>query len=377
MLIVLSDDGAGMNIRAIRDKAIAGGFIDPRQSLSDQEAMQLTLEPGFSTATEITAAAGRGVGMDVVVTEIKKLGGTLHIESMAGRGTAFTIRLPFTLAVSQALIVRSGEELYALPLSTIEVVVRVPREEVERHLAEGTPTFEVGGQRYRFQYLGSFIGGAPAALPERDQSVSVLLIRAGDRSTAVVADEVIGHREIVVKNPGPQVSAIRGIAGATVLGDGRVVIILDLPTLVRSEARMRTPPELLGDRIDRRAFVLVVDDSITVRRVTQRVLERNGMRVATAKDGLQALQLVDAQRPDAILLDIEMPRMDGYEVATQLRGNPDWRDIPVVMITSRSGDKHRARAIELGVTAYLTKPYQEQELLDALEPFVRRAPEMF
>jgi chemosensory pili system protein ChpA (sensor histidine kinase/response regulator) len=187
-----------------------------------------------------------------------------------------------------------------------------------------------------------------------------------------VTDELVGSREIVVKNVGPQVSGIRGIAGATILGDGRIVIILDMGSLVRADWRLRPPAPTVRERSDRRTFALVVDDSITVRRVTQRLLERNGMRVMTAKDGVDALSLMQEHVPDIILLDIEMPRMDGYEVAAQVRGDPRLKDVPIVMITSRVGEKHRARAIELGVNDYLGKPYQENQLLDAIEPLVSR-----
>ncbi len=370
VVIVVKDDGAGLNLKAIREKAVALGLLDPRQPMSDQEAMQLILEPGFSTASAVTQAAGRGVGMDVVATEIKRLGGALQMESVTGQGTTFTVRLPFTLAVSQALIVRTGDEFYALPLPTVESVVRLPKADVQRQLAEAAPSFEYGGQKYRFQFLGSFVGGLPAQLPETDVPVPVVLIRAGDSSTALVADELVGSREIVVKSVGPQVAAIRGIAGATILGDGRIVIILDMATLVRADWRLRGHVDVTRDRVDRRTFVLVVDDSITVRRVTQRLLERNGMRVMTAKDGVDALTMLEEHVPDVILLDIEMPRMDGYEVAAHVRGSARLRDVPIVMITSRVGEKHRARAIELGVNDYLGKPYQENQLLDAIEPLV-------
>jgi chemosensory pili system protein ChpA (sensor histidine kinase/response regulator) len=370
VVIVVQDDGSGMNLRAIRDKATALGLIEPRQTLSDQEAMQLILEPGFSTASSVTQAAGRGVGMDVVATEIKRLGGALQMDTTSGQGTKFTIRLPFTLAVSQALIVRTGDEFYALPLPTVESVVRLPRSEVQRHLAEGAPSFDYGGQRYRFQHLGSFIGGQPAQLPDNEVPVPVILIRAGDSSTALVTDELVGSREIVVKTVGPQISGIRGIGGATILGDGRIVIILDMGTLVRADWRARPASEAARERSDRRTFALVVDDSITVRRVTQRLLERNGMRVMTAKDGVDALSILEEHLPDVILLDIEMPRMDGYEVAAHVRGDARLKDVPIVMITSRVGEKHRARAIELGVNDYLGKPYQENQLLDAIEPLV-------
>jgi chemosensory pili system protein ChpA (sensor histidine kinase/response regulator) len=372
VVIIVADDGAGINVKLIREKAIALGLADPQAKLTDEEAMQLILEPGFSTAGHLTQAAGRGVGMDVVATEVKKLGGGLFIESTLGKGSRFTIRLPFTLAISQALIVSVAEEVYALPLATVEGVVRLPRNIVARHLGKDAPPFEYGGQRYRFQQLGSFVGLGPTRLPDGDVSMAVVLIRAGEHSTALVTDELVGSREIVVKSLGPQISAIRGIAGATILGDGRIVVILDMGSLVRSEWRARqadTPPL---DQRDRRVFALVVDDSITVRRVTQRLLERNGMRVMTAKDGVEAVSQLQENLPDIILLDIEMPRMDGYEVAAHVRNDPRLKDIPIVMITSRVSEKHRARAIELGVDDYLGKPYQENQLLDAIEPLVNR-----
>ncbi|HET9444692.1 MAG TPA: response regulator, partial [Steroidobacteraceae bacterium] len=369
MVIVLEDDGRGIDVSAVRARARERGLLQAGRVLSDEEALQLILEPGFSTASAITQHAGRGVGMDVVVNEIKKLGGALFTESQPGLGVKFTIRLPFTLAITQALIVRAGEEQYALPLPSVEGVARVPRSEVQKHLAEDSPTFTYGKQVYRFQHLGAFIGGGASVLPEADVSMPVILIRAGEHSTAVVTDELVGSREMVVKSVGPQIAGIRGIAGATILGDGRIVIILDLGALVRSEWRGRK--QLVeGPQEDRRIFALVVDDSITVRRVTQRLLERHGMKVMTAKDGVDALSILQDHLPDIILLDIEMPRMDGYELAAQVRADARLADIPIVMITSRVGEKHRARAIELGVNDYLGKPYQENQLLDAIDPLV-------
>jgi chemosensory pili system protein ChpA (sensor histidine kinase/response regulator) len=371
MVITIADDGAGLDLRAIRERARARGLVAPGAVLTDGQAMQLVLEPGFSTATTLTADAGRGVGMDVVATAVKKLGGSLHMESVAGRGARFTLRLPFTLAISQALIVRTADELYALPLPTVEAVVRLTRSEVARYLVGTVASYEYGGQFYRFEHLGRFIGAPLAQLPEQDNAVPVVLVRSGENSTALVIDELLGNREVVVKAVGPQVASIEGIAGATILGDGRVVLILDMPTLVRRGARVRDT-EAVQERVDRRAFALVVDDSITVRRVTQRLLERHGMRVATARDGVDALTILQDHVPDIVLLDIEMPRMDGYELATQIRADARLRDVPIVMITSRVGDKHRAKAIEIGVDDYLGKPYQESQLLDAIEPLLAR-----
>ena len=197
-----------------------------------------------------------------------------------------------------------------------------------------------------------------------------MLVRAGDHSTALVIEELIGSREVVVKPVGPQIASIRGISGATILGDGRIVIILDIGALVRGEWRGRPTWSVPREKSDRRVVALVVDDSITVRRVTQRLLERNGMRVLTARDGMDALEVMKEAVPDVILLDIEMPRMDGYEVAAQVRASPRLGHVPIIMITSRTGEKHRARAIELGVDDYLGKPYQESQLLDAIAPLV-------
>jgi chemosensory pili system protein ChpA (sensor histidine kinase/response regulator) len=374
VMVRLTDDGGGMNLKAIRDKALALGMIGAGQTLSDEDAMQLVLEPGFSTAGAITQQAGRGVGMDVVATEIKRLGGALHMETKVGEGTVFTIRLPLTLAISHALVVRTDEEYYALPLPTVEGVLRLSKAEVQAHLGKDASAFDYGGQKYRFQHLATFVGANVSELPGQDITIPVVLVRAGEHSTGLVADELVGSREIVVKSVGPQISSIRGISGATILGDGRIVIILDIGALVRAEWRTRAqaPAPVPRDRGDRRTFALVVDDSITVRRVTQRLLERNGMRVITARDGMDAVALLQDNVPDVILLDIEMPRMDGYEVAAHVRNDPRLKDVPIIMVTSRVGEKHRARAIELGVDDYLGKPYQEAQLLDAIAPLVER-----
>jgi chemosensory pili system protein ChpA (sensor histidine kinase/response regulator) len=372
VVVEVSDDGAGMNLKAIRDKGISVGLVRADQQLSDEDIMQLVLEPGFSTAGAVSTLSGRGVGMDVVASEIKKLGGALHMETKQGEGSRFTIRLPLTLAISHALILRANDELYALPLPTVEGVVRLSRTEVEAHLGPEAPAFEYGGQKYRFQHLAFYVGREPGPLPDGDVTVPVILVRAGEHSTGLVTDELVGSREIVVKSVGPQIAAIRGISGATILGDGRIVIILDIGALVRTDFRARTEPVMPREKTDTRSVALVVDDSITVRRVTQRLLERNGMRVLTARDGVDAMEMLQEHTPDIILLDIEMPRMDGYEVATQVRADPRLSGIPIIMITSRVGEKHRARAIEIGVDDYLGKPYQEAQLLEAIEPLIAR-----
>ncbi|MEX0975901.1 MAG: Hpt domain-containing protein [Woeseia sp.] len=367
MVIDVADDGAGLDVKAIRRKAYENGLLTPDSKTSDEEIMQLILTPGFSTATQVTQSAGRGVGMDVVANEVKKLGGSLHISSVIGQGTNFTVRLPFTLAITQALIVRTGEEVYALPLPTVEGVARIGRADLESMLNQSDPSYEYGEQTYRFRHLGLYLGGQPAKLPDDDSYVSIILVRAGDYSAAILTDEMLASREIVVKSVGPQLAGIRGISGATILGDGSIVLILDINALVRTGAPMIELKGATPAPVDVRPLALVVDDSITVRRVMERFLLRNGMRVVTAKDGLDAISAVSDAKPDIILLDIEMPRMDGYEFATHVRNDERIADVPIIMITSRVGDKHRARAIEIGVNDYLGKPYQDSQLLESIQ----------
>jgi chemosensory pili system protein ChpA (sensor histidine kinase/response regulator) len=371
VLIEVADDGAGLNLDAIRRKAIEQGLLAEGQSASDEEAIYFILRPGFSTAGELTQAAGRGVGMDVVDNEVKKLGGSMRIETTAGQGTRFIIRLPYTLAVTHALIVNVGEETFALPLPTVEGITRVRREQLLEILTHDEPVLDYGGVSYRVQHLGSLVGSAPSALPEEEGAVSLVLVRAGENSTALLTDTLEGSREIVVKTLGPHIASVPGVSGATILGDGRIVVILDPVTLVRAQpaAAEQAPVERAGKEP---LAALVVDDSITMRRVTQRLLERRGAKVLTARDGLDAITVLQEHAVDVILLDIEMPRMDGYQFATHVRNDARLKDLPIIMITSRSGEKHRAKAIEIGVNDYLSKPYQEGQLIKAIESLVGR-----
>jgi chemosensory pili system protein ChpA (sensor histidine kinase/response regulator) len=367
MVVDIADDGGGLDVEAIRRKAYELDMLKPDAKVSDEEIMSLILTPGFSTASAVTQSAGRGVGMDVVANEVKKLGGSLRISSVTGQGTNFTVRLPFTLAITQALIVRTGDEVYALPLPSVNGVVRIPRAELETLLSQPEPSYEYGEQTYKFRHLGMYLGGQAAQLPENDAFVPVILVRAGEYSAALLTDEMLASREIVVKSVGPQLASIRGISGATILGDGRIVLILDVVALVRTGAPVVELKSAKPAPADDRPVALVVDDSITVRRVTERFLQRNGVRVVTAKDGLDAISVLSDTKPDIIILDIEMPRMDGYEFASHVRNDEQVADVPIIMVTSRVGDKHRAKAIELGVNDYLGKPYQDSQMLAAVE----------
>jgi chemosensory pili system protein ChpA (sensor histidine kinase/response regulator) len=370
LTVEISDDGAGLNFEEIRRKAELMGLVKHDQPLSEDAAAEMILRPGFSTALELTQSAGRGVGMDVVATEVRALGGSLRVESRSGEGARLIIRLPYTRAITQALILRCGSELFALPLPTVEGVARIQADALDKHLGENAVPYHYGDREYRFRHLASLVDGvADAPVEQQDANIPIVLVRAGDQSTALLSDEMLGAREIVVKTLGPQFSSIPGVSGATILGDGRIVVILDAAALIRAKPEIARTYAVVesAESNDERTFVMVVDDSITVRRVTERLLERNGMRVVTAKDGVDAVSLLRDHKPDVMLLDIEMPRMDGYEVAKHVRNDPQLRDIPIIMITSRVGQKHRARAIESGVDDYLGKPYQENQLLAAIE----------
>ena len=293
VIVEVDDDGGGLDLAAIRRKAYEKGLLAENQKITDEQAVELILQPGFSTASELTQAAGRGVGMDVVDNEVKKLGGSMRIETRTGEGTRFLIRLPYTLAITHALIVNVGEETFALPLPTVEGITRLSRDKILKHLTEDEPKLDYGGIVYRIQHLGSLVGAAPSALPEDESAVSLVLIRAGDNSTALLMDSLEGSREIVVKTLGPHIASVPGVTGATILGDGRVIMILDPGTLVRahrpSEAVRAAAPKPAAST---QLTALVVDDSITMRRVTQRLLERRGAKVYTARDGLDAITVL-------------------------------------------------------------------------------------
>ncbi|WP_165857740.1 Hpt domain-containing protein [Marinobacter sp. JSM 1782161] len=375
VVLRMMDDGAGIRTSAVREKAIKQGMLRADEDLSDREILQFILQPGFSTAAQVTQISGRGVGMDVVASEIKQLGGSLDIDSVLGQGTTFTVRLPFTVSVNRALMVSTGEDFYAIPLNTIEGIVRVSTYELEEYYKPDAPLYEYAGQEYRLQYLGSLLHSEHhPKLQGQALPLPVILVRGAEQPMALQVDSLMGSREIVVKSLGPQFTSVRGVSGATILGDGNVVVILDLPAMIRSD--ILSERQRLADleaaqeqarRDDRETLVMVVDDSVTVRKVTSRLLERNGMEVLTAKDGLDAVAQLQDHRPDIILLDIEMPRMDGFEVASFIRHDDNLRDTPICMITSRTGQKHRERALAIGVNEYLGKPFQETQLLETIE----------
>ncbi|KAF1028621.1 MAG: Chemotaxis protein CheA [Pseudomonas sp.] len=367
----MRDDGAGVPLEAVRRKAIKRGLLAPNQDISDRDVLQFILQPGFSTAEKITQISGRGVGMDVVHEEVRQLGGSMVIDSKPGEGVHFRIRLPFTVSVNRALMVQCADDQYAIPLNTIEGLVRVLPNELESYYQLDPPHYEYAGQRYELHYLGELLHTvARPTLLGQSQPAPVLLVQCNERNVAIHVDGMDGTREIVVKGLGPQFAAVQGLSGATILGDGRVVLIIDVLAHIRAlqpaQPKAQMPMAVNEPKKKRPLLVLVVDDSVTVRKVTSRLLERNGMNVLTAKDGIDALAVLEEHTPDLMLLDIEMPRMDGFEVAIQVRNDSRLKRLPIIMITSRTGQKHRDRAMAIGVNDYLGKPYQESVLLDSI-----------
>ncbi|WP_312325777.1 Hpt domain-containing protein [Acinetobacter sp.] len=378
VIVSFSDDGKGIDAEKIREKALSLDLIKADQVIDQEEILQFIFHPGFSTAKAVTQISGRGVGLDVVQSEIKSLGGHVSVSSELGKGTVFTIRVPTTVAVSDALMVKVGDQQYAISLAQIDRIVRIAPTTLESYFNSKDDYFKIDGANYKLRYLSEFVGNQPIPrLNNVGHSLPVLLIKGNSGQTiALLVDQLVGSRaQIVVKPIGQQFANVGVVAGATILGDGQVCLILDGQNVARQiQATQRI--KQLNDQRDgsrnsnARRLVMIVDDSVTVRKVTSRLLERQGYDIVTAKDGVDAIEQLENVRPDLMLLDIEMPRMDGFEVTNLVRHHDIHRDLPIIMITSRTGEKHRERAFSLGVTHYMGKPFQEAELLANIQQLI-------
>mgnify|MGYP001191338584 CR=1 FL=1 len=375
VVLSVADDGGGLDYPRIRERAVELGLLDAGEELPDVALAQFIFWPGFSTAKEVTQVAGRGVGMDVVKSEITSLGGRMELTSAPGAGTTFTITLPLTLAVTQAVMLKAGGTLYAVPSVMIEQVQEQKADQYAESVSRGEVLWK--DNRYPLRSLVTLLGEPDGPAPPRQ--IPVLLLKSGLQRAAVRVDEIVGNSEVVVKTIGPQLARLAGVAGATVLGNGQVVLILNPVNLVHrgpaagEVVSIVTPAPPAPVQTKAAApLVMVVDDSLTVRKITGRMLAREGYEFVAAKDGVDALQQLQDVRPDVILLDVEMPRMDGFEFARNMRADESTRSIPIIMITSRTADKHRNRALELGVNEYMGKPYQEEQLLALIARYTRQ-----
>jgi CheY-like chemotaxis protein/two-component sensor histidine kinase len=469
VIITVRDDGSGVDPASVRASAVARGLVDPQAALSQQDALNLIFQPGLSTSRTIDQESGRGVGLDVVRDAAARLRGTVEVESQHGQGTFFTLRIPVSLQITRAVLVRAGDQTFAVPMNAVEQIGRL--DYYERVRGGGPAAIEVRGVVYPLAHLASYLHGRPGAVDDRS---SILLVNTGRQRMALIVDQIQGRQEVVAKSLGPHLREVRGIAGATVLGNGQVVLILNLAEVLavppaadaiipnipsptgnvprlsasatgpavgtgplnpaavgdgatrgtgaprpgtggpqpfvvaarpgdrkESSGRMAAvklsgapsrlsgaPSRLSGapsriaggtDRLSagptlaaRTGYVLVVDDSPSVRRVVSNMLKANGWEVQTARDGVEALDVVAKDTPAAVLLDIEMPRMDGYELMATLRSQPQYRNLPLVVLTSRAATKHQQRALQLGADAYVVKPYQDEELLRTIDGLVAR-----
>jgi chemosensory pili system protein ChpA (sensor histidine kinase/response regulator) len=362
----ISDDGRGLDYARIRERAIAAGLLTLDAHADEAALAELIFEPGFSTASKVTELSGRGIGMDAVRAAVIALGGHLKVLSEQGVGTRFIFSLPLTLATMQVVLVTAGTREVALPATLVQQMLQLSSSELAQARTAGE--LEWQGRHVPLHRLATLLS-EPMSGQETATRTPVAVLRQLDQYLAIELDAVIGHREVVVKNLGPQLAKVPGIAGATVLGDGSITLIINplpLPDFVAAHASMIAnvnPAEVGAHQAPR---ILVVDDSLTVRRASQRLLERHGYVVALARDGLDALEQLRLSTPAAVLLDIEMPRMDGFELLTALRDDARWRALPVAMITSRTAERHREHAMKLGATAYLGKPFVEEELLGLL-----------
>ncbi len=370
MQVVLEDDGAGIDIDALRALAREKGVLDARAATDEQAAIQLIFHSGLSTAQEVSMLAGRGVGMDVVAEALRQVGGDIQVESHHGAGTRFTLIVPLTQSITQAVVVQAGEEAFALPYSGIEAILRAPRARLLALLEEDEPVFQHDGQALPLVDLAALLELPPVVGEVAGEMSPLLILRLGERRMALRIDALRGSQEVYIKALGPFLAKIPALAGASLLADGGAVLVLDAAELFRLAGQARRAAAQAEIGKPARPLVLVVDDSITIRKVTTRILERYGIEVMSAKDGLEALSWLHDHRPTVVLSDIEMPRMDGFELLALMRNDARLKSIPVVMITSRTGPKHREKAESLGVDAYIGKPYTEEELIHVLQTWI-------
>ncbi len=407
VVITVRDDGTGIDPERVRNAAIMRNLIRPDHALHDSDIIELIFRPGFSTAEVLSEESGRGVGLDVVRDSVSRLRGTLEVESMPGQGTAFTMKFPTSLAIQNATLVLVGGQQFAIPTVMVEAIGRL--DNFKHSMLGGRPAIIVQNELYPLNFLSNLLG---LSLSEPDEKAPILLVHTDRHRVALVVDQIKGRMDVVMKNLGPHLRHVHGIAGGTVLGNGRVVLILELiellssrggaisnmpvaaSSLARSESAVRSalqasaratvevprgsrtttmptiPTAKPATRQPHGKHVLVVDDSPSVRRVVGNMLKQHGWEVQVARDGVEALEMITHETPAAVLLDIEMPRMDGYELMATVRAQEQYRTLPLVILTSRAATKHQQRAMQLGASGYLVKPYQDEELINILNSLV-------
>ncbi|EHZ7232498.1 response regulator [Campylobacter upsaliensis] len=369
IVVEITDDGKGLDAAGLKMKALEKNLITEKEAeqMTDKEAFALIFKPGFSTAAKVTNVSGRGVGMDVVKTNIEKLNGVIEIDSELGKGSTFKLKIPLTLAIIQSLLVGTQEEFYAIPLASVLETVRVPIDNI--YTIEGKNVLRLREEVLSLVRL-SDVFGVKQVLESGDQTY-VVIIGVAESKLGIIVDTLVGQEEIVIKSMGDYLQNIQGIAGATIRGDGRVTLIIDVGAMMdmakeikvdikaQLESSVKKPKEQPSDY-----KVLIVDDSKMDRTLMQKALEPLGISLLEATNGVEALNIVKSgeHEIDAILIDIEMPRMDGYTLAGEIRKYSKYRNLPLIAVTSRTSKTDRLRGVEVGMTEYITKPYSPEYL---------------
>jgi len=366
IVLSVSDDGRGIQVPDLREKALKNGFVTETElaAMSEDEILSLVFLPGLSTSSEVSEVSGRGVGMNIVKEGLARYQGTVSVASELQKGTTFTLRLPMALSAMRALLVNAGREVYAFPLNLVKQIVEISHQELETAKKENS--ISLSGAAYRLTYLNELLNFPPVPVSE-DAHISLLLLKLPGRPCALVVDELLAPQEIVLKPLCFPLENLPGLLGASILGNGRVVPVLDLPHLLKQTRQKNfteTRPQAKAD-----PSVMIVDDSPSVRRIMSAVISGAGWRTLAAKDGIEAFEMLQNSRelPSVILTDVEMPRMDGYELLATLKRHDAFKKIPVIIITSRAGEKHRRKALDLGVSEYVTKPYEDSALLGIIK----------
>ncbi len=379
IVLDVSDDGAGINTERVRQKAIEKGLLRPDETPTEHQLLQFLLSAGFSTSETVSEISGRGVGLDVVAREVSQIGGEIEIFSTPGKGTTFRIHLPMTSTLHRALQFSLKGQQFVVLLNSIDAIMQEPVASLkQRYAGNKSRTISYADKLYELQYLGSMLdANIEPGFDPLQQSAPLLLVTGEEKNIALQIDAIHRSNDLIVKSLGTQFSIIPGLGGGVILGDGQIVLVLDPVSIVNAYTKnneslfdnfIQTKEQVKREK--RYKTVLVVDDSLTVRKVTSMILKRHGMNVLLAKNGLEAVEILKNTRPDVVLLDIEMPKMDGFEVASFIRTHDgSLKDLPIIMITSRVGEKHRTRAAEIGVNQYMCKPFQEQNLLEAIEVY--------
>lgn len=382
IIIEIEDDGRGMDPAVLKQTAVDKGFITASDAytLSDTEAINLIFNPGFSTAASVGKVSGRGVGMDVVANHLLRINGRIDIKTEKNVGTKFIIRLPLTLAIAQALIVKLKDQEIAVPMNLVEETTRFSYKDIQT--AAGEQMVNLRGSMLRLLKLNEMLGVGKFPMQDESFRQPTLILGTADKRLALMVEDITGREEIVVKSLGDYLKGLKLFSGATLSGEGNVRLILNIASffgeesLVASKASIgisKSAPVAEAEEATRIPRILVVDDSISIRKYVQRFLDRTGYEVEVAPDGMEALNIMGRIKFDAVVTDLEMPVMHGYDLMAEMKKSPEFMNIPVIVLTSRAGDKHRQKAMEMGAQGYLVKPFEEQEMLEALKKLLRGA----